>query len=235
LWTGKEVSVKRVLQAAATALFIAAAWSPAQALVIGTADPGKADAIPFGQTIGGSVYQQVYNATNFSSSMLIDQITFYNSSAPGGTPMTGNFDIYLSVTNAPVGGLPTDVPAGFPGSLSKVFSGSLPSLSNGRLDFDLLSSFFYDPTKGNLLLTIVSFDHVQQPNPLLLDTDMDAGTLFSRRLSVGGGKANLGLVTGFNDSVAPVPGPLVGAGLPGLILAGAGVFVFRRRRKPSAA
>jgi hypothetical protein len=101
---------------AAAILFFVAAFSPAQALVIGVADPGQANSIPFGQTSGGFVYQQVYNATNFNASMNINEITFYNSTLPGGTPMTGHFDIYLSETTAQVGALPTDVPAGFPNS-----------------------------------------------------------------------------------------------------------------------
>lgn len=211
------------------AFFLAAAFSPAHAVVIGVADPGQANAIPFGQTIGGFVYQQVYNSTNFGSSMNIDEITFYNSTAPGGAAMTGNFDIYLSTTTFQVGALPTDVPAGFPNSLTKVFSGSLPSISAGRLDFDLLSQFLYDPAQGNLLMTIVSFSAVQQANPLFLDADVNAGSIFSRRFSAGGGNSNVGLVTGFNDPLAPVPLP---AALP-LFASGLGLISFaawRRKR-----
>jgi hypothetical protein len=226
--------VGRSLPAAAMAFLLAAAFSPAQALVTGVADPGQANAIPFGQTIGGFVYQQVYNSTNFGTSININEITFYNSTAPGGTPMTGNFDIYLSTTTFPVGGLPTDVPAGFPNSLSKVFSGSLPSIFDGRLDFSLLSPFLYDPSQGNLLMTVVSFNATQQPNPLFLDADVNAGSIFSRRFSAGGGNSNIGLVTGFNDSVRGVPGPVAGAGLPGLLLACGGLVGWWRRRQKSA-
>jgi hypothetical protein len=150
--------------------FFAAAFSPAQALVIGVGD--QANSIPFGQTTGGFVYQQIYNSTNFNSPININEITFYNSIAPGGTPMTGTFDIYLSTTTAQVSALPTDVPAGFPASLTDVFHGSLPSVSASRLDFNLFTPFFYDPSLGNnLLLTVVSFDFAQQPNPLFLDAD----------------------------------------------------------------
>jgi hypothetical protein len=44
-------------------------------------------------------------------------------------------------------------------SFVNVFHGSLPAVSNGRFDFNLsLSSFLYDPSQGNLLLTVKSFD-----------------------------------------------------------------------------
>jgi len=218
---------------AAAILFFVAAFSPAQALVIGVADPGQANSIPFGQTSGGFVYQQVYNATNFNASMNINEITFYNSTLPGGTPMTGHFDIYLSETTAQVGALPTDVPAGFPNSLSMVFSGTLPAVSGGRLDFNLLSSFLYDPSLGNLLMTVVSFDFAQQPNPLFLDADVNAGTIFSRRFSAGGGNSNIGLVTGFNDPApTPLPAalPLFTSGLGAL-----GLLGWRKRRKAATA
>jgi len=36
------------------------------------------------------------------------------------------------------------------------------------------------------------------------------------------------------ESVSNVPGPIVGAGLPGLILAGGGLLAWWRRRKKSA-
>jgi hypothetical protein len=57
--------VRRAFQTAALAFFFAAAFSPAQAVVIGVAD--EANSIPFGQTTGGFVYQQVYRPIPSSS------------------------------------------------------------------------------------------------------------------------------------------------------------------------
>lgn len=219
--------MRQGLLSAAAISFLAVAISPAQALVVGTADPGKANSIPFGSTSGGFVYQQVYNATNFPSPLNINEITFYNFTSPGGTPMTGHFDIYLSNTTAQVGALPTDVPAGFPASLTKVFSGTLPSVSAGRLDFQLPTSFLYDPSLANLLMTVVSFDFATQANPLFLDAEENAGTIFSRRFSAGGGNASVGLVTGFDD---PAPTPLPGA-LPLFVSGLTAVGLIARRRK----
>jgi hypothetical protein len=82
-------------------------------------------------------------------------------------------------------------------------------------------------------MTVVSFDFAQQPNPLFLDADVNAGTIFSRRFSAGGGNSNIGLVTGFND---PAPTPLPAA-LP-LFASGLGALGFlgwRKRRKAAAA
>ena len=105
------------LKAAAWLMF-AAAISPANATVIGVAD--SSSCIPFGCTTGGFFYQQAYNATNFSGPIDLNQITFYNTVAPGGERMTGTFDLFLSVTNAPIATFDTSAFA-FPDPPSPTF------------------------------------------------------------------------------------------------------------------
>src|SRR6478736_5800606 len=55
----KGALMRQGFRSAAAILFFVAAFSPAQALVIGVADPGQANSIPFGQTTGGFVYQHL--------------------------------------------------------------------------------------------------------------------------------------------------------------------------------
>jgi hypothetical protein len=223
--------VKRGFQKTAGALFVAVMISPAQATVIGTAD--SSNSIPFGSPGGGFFYQQVYNSTNFSSPININEITFYNSVTPGGARMTGTFDIYLSTTTAQIPTFDTSAVTFPDSSFVNVFHGNLPALSNSRLDFNqLLSSFLYDPSQGNLLLTVRSFDAAavgtDSSKWLFLDADGNVG-LTNGRFSAFPFDWNQGLVTGFND---PAPTPLPAA-LP-LFAGGAGVLGFlswRRKRK----
>jgi hypothetical protein len=224
----------RPVQKTVVTLFVAAMFSPAQALMVGVAD--TSNSIPFGSTTGGFFYQQIYSSVSFSSPININGITFYNSVMPGGAPMTGTFHLYLSLTNAPIGNFDTS-PFSFPdSSFVNVFHGSLPAVSNGRLDFNLsLSSFLYDPSQGNLLLTVRSFDAAavgtDSSKWLFLDADMNVGVT-NGRFSAFSFDWNQGLVTGFNDA-APVPGPIAGAGLPAAVLAGSGLLALARRRKAS--
>jgi hypothetical protein len=221
------------MQTAAAAMFVVAAFSPAQALVIGTAD--SANGMPFGNNAGGYYYQQVYSAASFGSGINISELTFYNSQSPGGTPRAGTFQIYLSTTNAAIGTFDTNnsVPW-LDGSFTQVFNGTIPSLANGRLDLVLSTAFNYNPASGNLLLTVREFS-LSNGSTLFLDVDRNVGVTNSR-FSAYPYDWNQGLVTGFNDvAVAapdPTPIPAVGAGLP--LVIGAGALIRRWRRRKAA-
>ena len=223
--------MKHALQKLAAVLMLAAATSPATATVIGVAD--SSNSIPFGSTTGGFFYQQEYSAGSFAAPLNINEITFYNTVAPGGFKMTGTFDLYLSVTNSAIATFDTSAFAFPDSSFINVFHGTLPQLASSRLDFALSSSFLYDPSQGNLMLTVKSFDEAavgtDSSKWLYLDTDKNVGVTNSR-FSAFPFDWNQGLVTGFNDAVA-VPGPMVGAGLPGLVTAAGALLAWRRRKQ----
>jgi hypothetical protein len=123
--------VKRLFQTAATALLLAAVFSPAQALVVGAADPNplKTNSAPFGSAQSGQIYQQVYDDSAFSSPLTISELTFYNTKNPGGAVNPGNFRIYLAETSQQVGAIVNNVPDF--GSATLVFDGLASAVSNG--------------------------------------------------------------------------------------------------------
>lgn len=179
----------------------AAAISPAQASVVGTAD--SSNSYPFGAFVA-PYFQQVYNKTAFSGPVSISKLTFYNTLSPSTTkPLADTFTIFLTTTTAAVTGFgQTNIDYANLGT--QVFTGKVQTSVNGRLDIVFNTAFNYDPTAGNLLLTIRDFDYGSGGN-LFLDTDNNIGTM-NVRTSAYQYPHNWGLVTGFNEA-GPVPEP----------------------------
>ena len=72
--------------------------------------------------------------------------------------MTGTFNIWLSTTNEPIATFDTSFVAFPPSTFTKVFQGTLPAVSGGEMDFFLQSPFLYNPSQGNLMLTVQTFN-----------------------------------------------------------------------------
>jgi hypothetical protein len=229
--------VRGLLQAATGLVLFATMLLPASAAVIGTADlnPNHSNAAPFGNLQASYFYQQVYDDSAFSGPLTINQLSFYNSVTPGGTPNPGAFQIYLASTSQLVMGIANNIPDLAAATL--VYDGNLPALAAGRLDILLTQSFAYDPSLGaDLLLIVKNFNFTASGSPLYLDSDTSGTITSSRHYSGPNGPAgNLksGLVTGFNDAVA-VPEPSTWA-LMVLGIAGVGFLAMRRRTSSAIA
>ena len=226
--------MKRLILAATAACCMSAAFSPAQALVIGQAD--TTNSYPFGASGAGYYYQQIYSSANFAAPTKINQITFYNSLSPStSTPLSDVFTFYLSTTKAGVATFDTD-PMQYPdASFTQVFSGTLSAIADGRLDIALSTAFDYDPSMGNLVLTVKDFTLGSGGN-LFLDADKNTSVTNMRMYSYPY-DFNQGLVTGFNDSLAAaVPEPATWAMMIiGFGAVGSMVRTTRRRNVFSAA
>jgi hypothetical protein len=174
--------------------------APAGSVIIGTADPGNGNEFPFGDGLGTD-YEQVYNSANFSSSMSINQISFFNTQyQPGSSSWApGTYYFYLSTTSVAVGGLVGN-DEGPDNTLFGTYnlSGAVPS---PMISFNG-AAFNYNPSQGNLLLDIQTGPRVPGSGNVYLDAmNGDAGTLFSRLYNAGGGSQRFGLVTEFSSSV----------------------------------
>jgi hypothetical protein len=236
--------MKRAIQVAAAAMFAAATFSPAQALVVGTADSGSS--FPFGTYLGGTQYQQVYSASQFGAGLNITDISFYQTQYPGGTPNSATFTLYLSTVSAG-NSIATFDSSAFVyspnASFTQVFSGLVPTVTDGKLNFHLSTAFNYLASAGNLMLTVVATG-LQDGSGFFLDGDRGNANTNSRFSAYSydwnlDGKGNSGLVTGFNDGSNSAPGetpiPAVGAGIPLILGAGGLVSYFRRRKVAKAA
>jgi hypothetical protein len=195
-----------------------------RAQTVGTPDPTAANCIPFtcAAYFGVSTYQQVYSSSAFTGVTPFNQINF--SLYAAGPQDSGSYNIYFSYTSQPMNGLSSSSPGANIGADETSF-GSY-TLGGGAAPSTLTftgSTFTYDPTMGNLLMTI----NISGPSdgafpPGFYNADR-SGTVTSRAVFDNSSFADsYGLVTSFDDVVVtPEPSNqlLFGTGLVVLALA----------------
>lgn len=217
-YVGKAARV--ALVAAAVVLGWAAAPAYATIIIGAPADPNSGNCFPFGCD-GGSRYQQVYSAGEFSGPISIESIIFYADAYTGDTNTlaSGSWDLYLSTTAFAVNDIdsrPFDSNLGADQQLFATVTGGgvIPNVwvIPG-------SPFTYDPSMGNLLLDVHA--NLTGAGNLYLNARNGTATgQFSRWHDFGDSFDDWGLVTGFEAAPVPEPGTLllIGSGLAGLAM-----------------
>ncbi|MFN6468104.1 MAG: PEP-CTERM sorting domain-containing protein [Nostoc sp. SerVER01] len=219
--TTVNVLAKLTMAAAASVTALGVAGS-AQALSITIGAPGdlgSGDCAPFGCVLR---YQQVYDASLFSSPILIDTISFFNQNFQPGSISAATYTINFSTTTKAVNALSSTFADNIGANNQSFFVGSLSgAITNGKFSITG-NNFLYDPSQGNLLLDI-SKDAGSFDFSVFLDSQngsAPSGTI-SRVYSFDNSPSgitndNYGLVTEFSFNTQSVPEPTSIIGLLGL-------------------
>lgn len=156
---------------------------------------------------GGTTYQQIYAASQFSSAINISSVSFFPHG--GGLMNSADYEISFSTTSAAVSGLSSSWASNIGGD-SALFgnyslSGTMPSV----LTF-VGNSFSYDPTAGNLLMTVQVSNLSSSSTGSSLQAD-NTGSVTRNLFAFNGSSTGIvrtsGLVTQF-ETTSAVPEPL---------------------------
>jgi hypothetical protein len=179
-------------------------------VTVGTSETGNC--IPFSCAAAYeiSTYQQVYSSTAFSGTTDFNQINFFEYLPIDPDMDSGSYDIYFSYTSKAVDGLSDTSPSANIGMDETLFGDFTLAggVSPATLTFNG-STFDYNPSLGNLLMTIVISGAADPPRDDWTYWAADtSGTVTSRAYFGGANNADVaGLVTRFNDIPNTVPEP----------------------------
>jgi hypothetical protein len=193
------------------------------------ADADAGNCFPFSCAYIGQ-YQQVYTRSQFSGSLTITQLDFFNTSDDSfATAMnSGNWTISLSTTAADWNTLSSTYASNLGADNTQVFSGDLsqPWAFGDTLAITLSTPFTYNPSKGNLLMTADATGTSDADGDIFFDTNgINGGNTIMGRVSEGTVDSGYGLVTDFVSTPEPSTLLMLGTGLLGL-----GILTLRRKQ-----
>jgi hypothetical protein len=141
------------------------------------ADPNYGNCFPFGCAYNGS-YQQVYISSQFSGPITITGLSFYNTQVNDeATAMnSGTWTISLSTTSKNLDTLSTTFSNNIGPDNTQVFSGNLAQswAFGDTLAIVLTTPFTYNPSSGNLLMTVVATGTTAPDGFIYFDTNGEA-------------------------------------------------------------
>jgi hypothetical protein len=228
--------VGRFLPALLLCLFLLTAMSATAGVVVGLPpDSGAGNCFPFGCSYNAE-YQQVYNSGQFSGTITITDLEFYNTmyNSSATAMNTGTWTIDLSTTAADSNTISSTYASNIGADNTQVFSGNLSQAwaFGDTLEIVLTTPFTYNPLNGNLLMDVVGSGITQPGGGIYFDVN-STDSAFTRvfcpngvACSPGSVDTGYGLVTGFDGGTSGVPEPSTEA-LFGLGVAALGLV--RRR------
>ncbi|TBW40806.1 hypothetical protein EYW49_03510 [Siculibacillus lacustris] len=187
-------------------------------------------------------FQQVYSSSLFNGTTTINSLSLYNASTSTNFSDPTLLTVSFYQTTKNIGALSTDLSSNKGNLISNFGSFNISaSLTGGIYQYGSFigglltfagNAFTYDPSKGNLLVDFVASDSPYRDQPTLQAFGANPLVSIAYNGSLGQSDAgayagNYGYVTTFG-TVAAVPGPQAGVGLPA-ILGLMGFWLYRRR------